>query len=249
MFTRRGRLLAFLIMMVIPCWSASADPGFWVIGHRGDMLHQDENTLPAMEAALRRGANALEMDVRLTADGVPVIMHDHDVERTTDGEGEVGDLTLPQWKRLRTDLGHRPPTLAEVLEHFSGRPVTLFLEAKQHDQLMLAALSRTLFNYPRARVAVFAPNADFLLALKSLSPRTMVFLPPLRHESSIAKARLLGYDGLLVIDVLCTPDFVRLAHAAGLKVVAARVRSREEARAVRAAGVDGIIVTDPRIAG
>lgn len=96
-----------------------------VVAHRGASGLHAENTLPAFEAALEAGAQAVEADIRLTADGVPVVLHDPDVSRVTDGEGLVHELTLRDLKRLDASMGRGPraevPTLREVLDLVSGR--------------------------------------------------------------------------------------------------------------------------------
>jgi len=98
-----------------------------VVGHRGASADHPENTLPSFEAAILAGADVVELDVRLTADRVPVIMHDPNVSETTDGTGFVNDLTLAQVKRLRargregSGEGADVPTFAEALELLSGR--------------------------------------------------------------------------------------------------------------------------------
>ncbi len=71
-----------------------------VIAHRGSSAEAPENTLPAFEAAIRRGADALELDVRLTADGAPVVIHDATLDRTTDGEGPVAAQALAELRTL-----------------------------------------------------------------------------------------------------------------------------------------------------
>jgi glycerophosphoryl diester phosphodiesterase len=109
-----------------------------VIGHRGSSAESPENTLPAFEAAVQRGADAVELDVRLTADGAPVVIHDATLDRTTDRTGPVGAQTLAQlrtvdagWK-FSPDGGRtfpyrgrdaRIPTLGEVLWSFPRLPV------------------------------------------------------------------------------------------------------------------------------
>src|SRR5436309_2057147 len=100
-----------------------------VIGHRGGAELGPENTLPAIAAALAAGADGVEVDVRRTADGALVLMHDPDVARTTDGEGRVDATTLEDIRALdagyrsapgRNDRERSPrvavPTLEEVLE-------------------------------------------------------------------------------------------------------------------------------------
>jgi glycerophosphoryl diester phosphodiesterase len=103
----------------------SQEGGRLVVAHRGDSAHEAENTIPAFESAVAAGADVVEFDVRMTADGVAVVMHDPDVSRTTDGAGLVRDLHLAEIKRLRiatTDGGEAEvPTLEEALTCLSGR--------------------------------------------------------------------------------------------------------------------------------
>jgi glycerophosphoryl diester phosphodiesterase len=93
--TREGRW-AFTAVQVVP----SADPQFRIIAHRGFMRRFPENTLVAVRGAYDQGADAVEVDVRLSADGVPVIMHDATVDRTTDGHGEVSALNANELATL-----------------------------------------------------------------------------------------------------------------------------------------------------
>jgi glycerophosphoryl diester phosphodiesterase len=96
-----------------------------IVAHRGSSSSHPENTLPSYRAAIEAGADAVECDVRVTADGVAVIMHDEDVSRTTDGTGHVHELTLEELKRLDASGSAGPkaeiPTLREVLDLVNGR--------------------------------------------------------------------------------------------------------------------------------
>jgi glycerophosphoryl diester phosphodiesterase len=105
-------------------------PGFveenWplVVAHRGDSIRHPENTLPAFEAAVAAGADAVELDVRLSADGVLVVSHDPDLERTAGTSANVCDLTVEQLGRLNVGRPEEPvriPTLNEVLQRMAGR--------------------------------------------------------------------------------------------------------------------------------
>lgn len=90
-----------------------------VVAHRGASAVEPENTITAFEAAVRIGADFVELDVRLTADGVPIILHDADLSRSTDGAGLVHGLTLAEVKRFDASGGRGPreevPTLQEAL--------------------------------------------------------------------------------------------------------------------------------------
>lgn len=93
------------------------------VGHRGDMLQAPENTLPAFQRAFDEGLDGVEMDVRTTADGVLVLMHDSTVDRTTDGEGDVSNLTWAQIQAL---------TIPSEFEGIPDQRVPTFLEALQY---------------------------------------------------------------------------------------------------------------------
>ena len=98
-----------------------------LLGHRGARLQAPENTLPAFRLALELGAHGVELDVRLTADGQPVVIHDADLSRTTDGAGPVARHTLEALRRLDAGAwkdglfrGTPIPTLGEVLKGLPG---------------------------------------------------------------------------------------------------------------------------------
>jgi glycerophosphoryl diester phosphodiesterase len=98
------------------------------LAHRGAREHAPENTIPAFEEAAELGADGVELDVQLTADGVPVIFHDKDVERLTDGTGCLAGMTLSQVKELDAGAhfspefaGTRIPTLGAVFEDLGDR--------------------------------------------------------------------------------------------------------------------------------
>jgi glycerophosphoryl diester phosphodiesterase len=99
-----------------------------VIGHRGASADAPENTIAAFELALAQGADGIELDVHLSSDEQPVVIHDFTLERTTDGAGPVSERSVRELKRLdaggwreRRFRGQRLQTLQEVLERFRDR--------------------------------------------------------------------------------------------------------------------------------
>lgn len=117
-----------------------------IIGHRGASCCAPENTFPAFEAAEAVGADGVELDVHLTSDGVPVVIHNAQVDATCDGSGLVNDLTLEQVRRLDAGIRFRPeftatriPTLDEVLATFGER---LLLNIELKPQVRPASRSR-----------------------------------------------------------------------------------------------------------
>jgi glycerophosphoryl diester phosphodiesterase len=104
-------------------------PRVMTIGHRGAAGHAPENTLAAIETGIALGADFVEVDVRRTADGALVALHDATVRRTTDGTGRVAALSLREVKALDAGGGERIPTVEEVLKTAAGR-VGVMLELK-----------------------------------------------------------------------------------------------------------------------
>ncbi len=109
-----------------------------VIAHRGDSANRPENTLASFASALALGADFVEFDVQLTKDGHVVVIHDPTLERTTDGAGRIGDLTLAEVKRFSAGFparfadayrGERVPTLSETLGMLRDR-ATAMIEIK-----------------------------------------------------------------------------------------------------------------------
>lgn len=99
---------------LVPIGSRLADR-VGVYGHRGASSTLPENTLSAFELAFEVGAEGIELDVALSADGIPIVMHDRSIDRTTDGTGDVNALTLEQLRGMDAGGGQRIPTLDEVL--------------------------------------------------------------------------------------------------------------------------------------
>src|SRR3990170_7229468 len=100
-----------------------------ITAHAACRGHAPENTLAGVRAALNLGADAIEIDVHCTRDGVPVLIHDETVDRTTGGTGEIAALSLRQARKLDAGGGERIPTLREVLDEINGRAL-LVLEIK-----------------------------------------------------------------------------------------------------------------------
>lgn len=99
-----------------------------VISHRGEHLSHPENTLAAYRAAIDLGADYFEADVRTTADGHLVLMHDSTVDRTTNGKGPVSKLTFAEVRKLSA-RGEQVPTFDEALAAAKGR-IGVYVDAK-----------------------------------------------------------------------------------------------------------------------
>lgn len=107
-----------------------------ILGHRGARAYAPMNTMAAFQLAFDQGADGIELDVWLTADGIPVILHDEHVDATTNGRGPIRELTLAQIKRLDAGgwfaepyQGERVPELDAVLGAFPGRLINIEIKS------------------------------------------------------------------------------------------------------------------------
>jgi glycerophosphoryl diester phosphodiesterase len=167
-----------------------------IYAHRGSSGHCPENTLLAFRRALAAGCDGIELDVHSTADGVPVVIHDRDVARTTTGRGMVDAMTLSEVQALDAGMGQRVSTLAEVLELVAGE-VHLDIEIKGRgiEREVLAVLAR----YPWPRFAISSFNWDTLRELRRLD-RTVELWPLAEQvdDALVAVAAELGSPNVAV---------------------------------------------------
>jgi glycerophosphoryl diester phosphodiesterase len=231
-----------------------------IVAHRGASAELPENTLASFDLAVQRGADAVEFDVRLTADGEPVVLHDPDLARTTDREGPVCALTLDEVRRARIGGEHQVPTLIEALALLSGR----------------AAVDIELKNIPGE--AGFTSEDEPLVEATLAALETSAYVGPVLlssfNPSSIAYARRAAPDvptGLLTAyDVEADASlafaareghpwvlpFIRMVagaaagypgrvHDAGLRLGTWITDDPEEALALFRAGVDAVATNDP----
>ena len=250
-----------------PLLDLSARP---VIAHRGASAHAPENTLPAFELAVRQGADAFELDVRLTRDGAPVVVHDATLERTTNLTGPVRARTLAELRMA--DAGHwytpdggrtmpcrgqgvRIPTLAEVLWAFPAMPV--LIEVKEPD--VQHAVHRVLVDEGACERCVVASEDDAALTLFREGPvpcgasareiaelyRAVLFrrrLPQPRYRLLSVPVR---HRGLPVP----TRRFVAAARRLGCPVHVWTVNDPATARRLWARGVAGVVSNEPALVG
>lgn len=165
-----------------------------VSGHRGACAELPENTLAAFRRALEHGAEGIELDVALSADGVAVVMHDTSVDRTTSGTGDVADLTLEELRALDAGGGEPVPTLDEVLALAAGR-AEVNIELKAADAA--AAVAACVARHPGLTWFASSGQWDALTELQALVPGARVY-PLTLGVAGIAQLRALavaaGYD-------------------------------------------------------
>lgn len=209
------------------------------IAHRGANREFAENTLPAFVRAGERGADAVELDVHATADGVVVVHHDPDVGLSVFGRRGIAELEWPELHRAAGDI----PRLSDVLQAVP-ESVTLYVELKGSgvERLTAAELGAS----PRCAVHSFDhPAVARMRELAPEIPRGILFdhYPADVEESMrFASARDVWPEWRLIDERL-----VSTVHAAGGRVIAWTVNSRREAERLVRLGVDGLCSDDVRL--
>lgn len=214
-----------------------------IVGHRGAAGHAPENTLAAIARALELGADAVEVDVRRSADGELVLMHDADLERTLGRAGLLAEVTFGELRAWPV-FGREPPTrLADACALLRASPLCLMVEVKEPglEQALVDTLHAHL---PVARYWVAAFDHAILRRVKALDGdiRTMALLEREPAEGLFAAC---GCDMVGLGAAAYTPTAVRAAQRAGLAVFVWTLNQEADIRAALALDVDGIISDFP----
>ena len=219
-----------------------------IIGHRGAAADAPENTLAAFTLALAQGADGVELDVQLCADGVPIIIHDTTVDRTCDGTGRVADLSLAELRLLTIDNDHPIPTLDDLFATF-GRRTLYNVELKalgRGGDALAAAVARAIAAHGVAEQVLISSFSPFTLraARRHLSPGVPLALLRERRATRAAHA-LLRAAADHPHHPLIDESLMAWARWRGLRVNAWTVDDPAEARRLLQLGVHGIITNRP----
>ena len=235
-----------------------------VIGHRGAMGYAPENTLLSFEEAIRRGADLLELDVQLTADGEVIVMHDTSVDRTTDGTGFVRDFPIKRIQSFDAGTWYGPdyagqyvPSLVQVIERFRrrktarGHLVGLIVELKtvrgsggSLADTIVALLTRENFV---ERCCIISFDAVALQEVRSAHktlPVGLLFSEE-NEEGRIAQAKAIGAQAIFPRKTWVTARGVASAHKADLSVGTWTANTKNEMKRMMACGVDAITTNFP----
>jgi glycerophosphoryl diester phosphodiesterase len=242
-----------------------------VMAHRGGRGLWPENTLYAFERAVELGVDVLEMDIHTTADGVPVVMHDDTVDRTTNGSRPIQALTLEELKSL--DAGYRwsaddgqtfpyrgqgisVPTVEEVFAALPETPMNI--EIKQTEPSMVALFCQLIRDYHLAdQVLVASFDQETITTFRDECPEVatsagrseMVSLFVLStpfleatYSPASSAAQVPEYEGSLHV---LTARFVDAAQSRDMEVHAWTINDEADMERLIALGVDGIITDYP----
>lgn len=230
-----------------------------VMGHRGAKGHAPENTIASLRRAGELGAHWVEFDVKLTRDGVPVLMHDDTLKRTTSGRGEVAAKTLAEIRTLDAgrwfspDFADEPvPTLDEAMTFLAAHGMGANVEIKPcpgREAETGAAVARALAgrwmgmqNTPF--VSSFSDEA--LAAARAAAPEVPRGLLAEKFPADWgARLAALGCATFHLDHRRVTADRVRVVRQDGYRVLAYTVNEAARARALLDWGVESVITDYP----
>lgn len=227
-----------------------------IIGHRGAAGEAPENTLASFELAVRQGADGIELDVHLTADGEVVVCHDHTVNRTTDGQGRIDQMTVEQIKRLDAGCrynerfrGQRIPLLSEV---FAAMPAHVMINVEikcGYSGKLSERLLELLAAYGRLETTVLSSFSHKVLhRLKQDEPAIRVgllYVADLVRHTALAETAGMEVYSLHPHYQSIGPEDVAEAKRCGLHVYPYTINEPEQLRQAVQAGCSGIITDFP----
>ncbi len=218
-----------------------------VISHRACAGHAPENTLAGVRTALQIGADAIEIDVQASADGVPVLMHDLTLDRTTSGSGDLSSLTLEQLQAL--DAGGEPvPTFSQTLALTRGRALLVTEIKRPGCEEALADAIRDGVALDDVMVWSFLPPA--LEAMRQAEPRVagglLIAAQSMGSWPSMRELALrLGLQAVSVFHLSLNADVVAQARHSGLAVYAWTADTEPDIQRLIDLDTDGIVTNYP----
>ncbi|MEU6987756.1 glycerophosphodiester phosphodiesterase [Streptomyces sp. NPDC046324] len=207
-----------------------------VVGHRGDPYRVRENTLASIVSAIEAGADAVEVDVRLTADGVPVLLHDDTLKRLWGHDRPLSALTLAQLGELTYD---GVPTLREAL--IAAGPYRLMLDLPGGNEDSVRTIVGTVRECGAAERVYYCAGGVAMLQVRAADPAAEIALtwttlaPPRAVLLDAVRPRWLNYRFGLV-----SRELVERVHRDGFLVSAWTADTRRSMRKLLSHGVDAI---------
>lgn len=228
-----------------------------IIAHRGASGCAPENTMAAFEEALKMGAEGIELDVHMTKDGEVVVIHDHTIDRTSDGKGMVGGFSLEEirgfdfgaWFDPKFE-GARIPTLGEVFELLRDWDGLLNIEIKS-GPIFYPGIEEKLVHMVRdydfpGRIIFSSFNHYSLRDIKVMDPNMeigLLYMAGLVEPWKYAKD--LGAEALHPLYYNVIPELVAGCKENGVKLNPFTIDDEKEIEMIMRAGVDGIITNYP----
>jgi len=216
---------------------------FLKVGHRGARAYETENTLESFSKAIELGANAIELDIRLSKDGKLIVCHDDNLKKIFGIDLPVGQTSL---KELKVLTEGRIVTLKESLNFIGKKTDKILVELKEpgYEKTVLEQISEQKLD---DRVIVVSFHEEALASVRKLNGKVETGLIYVRFKNPLEAALKLEAQYLVPLYRFIHTRDVERAHKNGLKVVVWTINTREEAKEFMAKGVDGIATDRPDI--
>ena len=218
-----------------------------LFAHRGVSDLAPENSMAAFELALEQQCDGIELDVRLMS-GEVVVMHDASVDRTSNGTGQVNQLSLQQWQQLDIGNGEIPPSLRQVLELVAGR-CDVNIELKSSDLVVQVAEEINFavdhFGFEITQLCVSAFDHRLLMEIKDIEPH--LYIAPLISACPVSLSRFAHEMGASALHSYTETTDVQLvddAHARDLIIRVFTVKQADDLLRLKLIGVDAVFVND-----
>lgn len=205
---------------------------------------EPENTLRSFTAAQQAGLDVIELDLHLSKDGALVVMHDTDVDRTTDGTGPIAEKTLTELRALDAGRGERVPVFEEVLDAVHSP-----LQAEIKDIAAARALAEVMLRRDLvSRVEVSSFHDEAVAEIGRLVPGVRTALIGSRFGPDIVERAVEAGAGTVCLNIRrLTLEVVEAARKADLKIIGWVVNTQDHLRLVRALELDGATTDYPEI--
>jgi glycerophosphoryl diester phosphodiesterase len=205
---------------------------------------EPENTLRSFVAAEQAGLDVIELDLHLSSDGALVVMHDADVDRTTDGTGPIAERTLDELRTLDAGRGERVPVFEEVLD-----AVRSPLQAEIKDLAAARALAEVMHRRNLVeRVEVSSFHDEAIAEIARLVPGVRTALIASRFGPDVVERAVEAGAETVCLNIRrLTLEVVEAARKADLKIIGWVVNTQDQLRLVRALGLDGATTDYPEI--
>lgn len=229
--------------------ACNSSSNFLVIGHRGAMGYETENTIASIEKAIELGVSMIEIDVLRIKSGELMVFHDKRVDRLTNGAGEIEDYYMSDVLALNLVGGHKIPTLQQVLKAVDGRvKINIELKGKRTaskvDQIIRVYERREA--YPMSNYVISSFDWEELDAFRALNQEVDVaVLTDADPLQAIPKAEELNAIAINPYYKNINAEIVEQIHDAGFKVYTYTVNEEADIASVKEMGVDGIFCDYP----
>ncbi|MDQ0254372.1 glycerophosphoryl diester phosphodiesterase [Evansella vedderi] len=229
-----------------------------IIAHRGNKRYTPENTMAAFQSACQYPIDGIEFDLQITKDGIPIVIHDEKIDRTTNGKGFVRTFTFREIRKFdagswfnKSFQGEKIPSFEEVILWSKGKNITLHIELKhqkgRNNQFLHTFLEMVEDYKMIESVVISSFNHSYITYLKELnSSLSTAFITKTPIFGAIKYASKIKADAIHIRNSYQAMRFYRTWMSKGLPVRAYNVHRIKDAMKCHRLNIDSIITNDPK---